>query len=182
MEATGTETLLRAEQQIAELEPKAATLLNNLALLTGEAARLAAERLNAISEQLSQLRAVRDTSAEFAKASALAFPSISALAATDALSSAIVDAIEAMRNADPDPARSHSVLIWTQDGPAVVELPDSWKARQAALAVLGVTVTVHQQTSDTPRWVAEMRLPGGTAISGSWPQCVPTYMSPTSRC
>jgi hypothetical protein len=44
-------------------------------------------------------------------------------------------------------------------------VPLSWQAWQAALAVLDVTVTVAQEQSALPRWVAELRLPGGAAVS-----------------
>ncbi|MBA2519356.1 MAG: hypothetical protein H0V24_06800, partial [Chloroflexia bacterium] len=36
-----------------------------------------------------------------------------------------------------------------------------WHAWRAALATLGVTVTVNLEKSDSPRWEAIMRLPGG---------------------
>ena len=38
---------------------------------------------------------------------------------------------------------------------------------RAAMSILGLTVTVNQQSSRLPRWVAEMRLPGGTIPRGT---------------
>jgi hypothetical protein len=57
-------------------------------------------------------------------------------------------------------------------------VPLSWKAWQAALSMLDVTVTVAQENSGHPRWVAEMHLPTGVMFSGG----PDTYMFPLSRC
>jgi len=60
---------------------------------------------------------------------------------------------------------------------------------RAAMSILGLTVTVNQQSIRLPRWVAEMRVPGGTIPRGTGeryglyrndPVALP-YMSTTSR-
>ena len=50
------------------------------------------------------------------------------------------------------------------EGAVEYTVPLSWKAWQAALAVLNVTVTVAQANSGLPRWVAEMQLPTGVSV------------------
>jgi hypothetical protein len=119
--------------------------------------------------------------AQAAAATALAFPAVPALAATDAVTSAVADAINAMFGADPSPERMNLITVRSYERINVVTLPDSWKAKRAAMAVLGVSVVVYQQESEMPRWVAEMHLPDGASVSGSWPDCVPTNMFTTSR-
>lgn len=180
------EGLRAAEAEIADLEAQSATLLQNLSYLTGEAARAAGERLNALAEDVRLRKVARDALSVAATASAAAFPPVPALTATDALGALVVDAINAMKEADPEPEETHEVVVWTRNGGARLELPRSWKARRAALSVFGVTVTLNQTKSDQPRWVAEMRLPGGETVSGSWPECGPNapyrpYMSTSSR-
>jgi hypothetical protein len=185
LDATMVEALKIAEAKIAELEPKVATLLDNLTFLTGESARATGEQFNALSDEPGKVRTFRDRAAEAQAVFAQYSPPERVLVATDALGDAVVSAINALHAADPEPERTHSITITSAGGAwNPVTLPDSWKARQAALAVLGITVTVHQQSSDTPRWVAEMRLPGGSSISGSWPECMPdrTNMFASSRC
>ncbi len=70
-----------------------------------------------------------------------------------------------MAAADPEPAQTFTVLLRVPEGAAEYTVPLSWKAWQAALAVLNVTVTLAQEASEAPRWVAEMRLPGGVTVS-----------------
>jgi site-specific DNA recombinase len=155
-----------AERAVAKREAEATTLLDNLGLLSGAAARAAADRLNDLHERLDTLRKVRDELANGAAMTA-AFPPVSTVEAVDALAVAVQGAIDAMHAADPNPERSHTVSVWTREGSRQFTLPDSWKAKRAALTALGVTVTLHQESADAPRWVAEMRLPGGTVIEGA---------------
>jgi hypothetical protein len=88
-----------------------------------------------------------------------------ALVPQDVLAKTILEAIQAMMVADPEPAHTFSVLLRVPEGAAEYTVPLSWKAWQAALAVLNVTVTVAQENSGLPRWVAEMKLPGGVRVS-----------------
>jgi hypothetical protein len=83
----------------------------------------------------------------------------------DTLAAAVLDAIRAMIDADPEPTDTFTVFLPVAEGVAEYTVPLSWKAWQAALAVLNVTVTVAQTTSEQPRWVAEMRLPAGVTVS-----------------
>jgi hypothetical protein len=70
----------------------------------------------------------------------------------------------------------------------LVPVSRSWKAKRAAMSILGVAVTINQQSSGKPRWVAEMRLPGGTVLRGTGESyglygdnlAAPPYMSTTS--
>ena len=97
----------------------------------------------------------------------------------DALAAAILEAIHAMAAADPEPAQTFTVLLRLPEGAAEYLVPLSWKAWQAALAVLNVTVAVAQEASALPRWVAEMRLTGGVTISTVAEPNL--FMSPSSR-
>ncbi|MDQ3227152.1 MAG: hypothetical protein M3Q50_11045, partial [Chloroflexota bacterium] len=127
------------------------------------AAQIAAERLNAINDELIAARAQRDRLVPACRVT-IAEDALT-LAPRDALATTILDAIQAMATADPEPAHTFTVLLRVPEGAAEYTVPLSWKAWQAALAVLNVTVTVAQETSDLPRWVAEMRLAGGVMIS-----------------
>jgi hypothetical protein len=168
---------LAAEARVGELEAHIGGLVENLALLTGAAAEMAAARLNALSDDLDAARAQRDRLADACRV-AVADDAFT-LAPQDALAAAVLDAIHAMMAADPEPAQTFPVLLHLPAGAAEYTVPLSWQAWQAALAVLDVTVTVAQEQSDLPRWVAELRLPGGVAASTP----APAYLSgsPPSR-
>jgi hypothetical protein len=71
----------------------------------------------------------------------------------------VLDAIQAMIAADPEPEHIFPVLVSVPDGAVACPVPLSWNARQAAFAVLNMTVTVARRDSGMPRRVAEMRLP-----------------------
>jgi hypothetical protein len=160
--------LAAAERMVAKREAEAATLLDNLGLLSGDAARAAADRLNALYTDIATAREARDKVAEVAgHVAAMAMPAITTVEAVDALAVAVQGAIDAMHAADPHPDRTHTVSVWTREGSRQITLPDSWKAKRAALTALGVSVRLAQSSADTPRWVAEMRLPGGTVIEGA---------------
>lgn len=181
------QALIEAEETVRELEARSLQLLDKLAMLEGPAARLAADRLNSLNADIDAATAQRDRlAAATAQASAAPVPTI---LATDALSAATYHALEAMNAADPTPERTHTIEVHHPDGIQGVVVPDSWKAKRAAMAALGVTVTVYQEAADAPRWVAEMRLPGGTVIRGhelptargfTPPEGFPTYLFPSS--
>jgi site-specific DNA recombinase len=158
--------LAAAERAVAKREAEAAKLLDNLGLLSGAAARAAADRLNDLYDDLAKTRASRDKLANAAAITKTAFPPITTVEAVDALAVAVQGAIDAMWAADPIPARAHTVSVWTREGSRQIMLPDSWKAKQAALSALGVTVTLSRKEAEGPRWVAEMHLPGGMVIRG----------------
>jgi site-specific DNA recombinase len=172
--------LAAAEKAVAQREAEAATLLDNLGLLSGPAASAAADRLNALYDDLAQSRAGRDAIAEaVAHVAAAELPVITTLEAVDALAVAVQGAIDAMLHADPTPERTHTITVWTREGSRQITLPDSWKAKQAALSALGVTVVLAREDAEGPRWVAELRLPGGTVIqgqeaAGGWFRTVPS--------
>jgi hypothetical protein len=177
--------LAELEDCVAKREAEVSTLLDNLGLLSGAAARVAADRLNVLTEELEETRAARDAAATAAARAAHSRLPKRALETRDVVTAAVRDALATMRKADPNPDSIDVLAVYLPNGPAYLEVPRSWKAKQAALAALGVTVTVAQQESDLPRWVAEMRLPDGTAVRGSWPESVTTdstYLFPTSRC
>jgi hypothetical protein len=156
---------LAAERHVAELEQQATALAKNLALVSGTAAEIVAEQLNGLNDDIDAARADRDRLAEASRVT-VAEDALT-LAPQDALAETILEAIHAMAAADPDPAQTFTVLLRVPEGAAEYAVPLSWKAWQAALAVLNLTVTVAQRNSELPRWVAEMRLPGGVAVSGS---------------
>jgi hypothetical protein len=79
----------------------------------------------------------------------------------------ILAAVHAMKAVDPEPAQTFAVPSRHPDGAAKYTVPLSWKAWQAVLAVLNVTVAVAQEASALPRWMAEMRLAGGVTISAT---------------
>jgi hypothetical protein len=155
---------LAAERHVAELEQQATALAKNLALVSGAAAQIVAEQLNGLNDDIDAARADRDRLAEACRVT-VAEDALT-LAPQDALAETILDAIHAMAAADPEPTQTFTVLLRVPEGAAEYTVPMSWKAWQAALAVLNLTVTVAQRKSELPRWVAEMRLPGGVAVSG----------------
>jgi site-specific DNA recombinase len=171
-----------AEAHVGELEQHVAGLADNLGLLMGPAAQIAAERLNAINDDLTAARAQRD---RLAAACRVTTTEAIRLHPQDALAAAILEVVHAMAAADPEPAQTLTVLLRLPEGAAEYTVPLSWKAWQAALAVLNVTVTVAQEASDAPRWVAEMRLVGGVTISTGattnllesrrWPRTSPAH-------
>lgn len=156
---------LAAEQQVADLEQRANTLIDNLGLLSGAAAQLAAERLNALNDDLDAARVMRDRLVAACRVTLT--EEASALVPQDVLASAILDAIKAMVAAAPDAEHTFTVLLPLPEGAAEYAVPLSWKAWQAALSVLNVSVTVAQEKSGLPRWVAEMRPSGGVAVSSN---------------
>jgi len=156
---------LAAERHVAELEQQATALAKNLALVSGTAAQIVAEQLNGLNDDIDAARAESDRLVEACR---VTVPEDAlTLAPQDALAETILDAIHAMAAADPEPTKTFSVLLRVPEGAAEYTVPLSWKAWQAALAVLNLTVTVAQRKSELPRWVAEMRLPGGVAVSSS---------------
>jgi hypothetical protein len=56
-------------------------------------------------------------------------------------------------------------VVRAPEGAADYTVPLSCTALPAALAVFDVTVTVAQEQSGLPRWVAEMQPPGGVEVS-----------------
>ena len=143
---------LAAERSVAELEQQAAVLAKNLALVSGAAAQIVAEQLNALNDDLTAARVERDRLAAACRVTVA--EDALALAPQDALAATILDAIQAMIAADADPAHTFPVLLHAPEGAVEYTAPLSWKAWQAALAVLNVTVTVAQANSGLPRWVA----------------------------
>jgi hypothetical protein len=156
---------LAAERLVADLEQRAAALATNLALVTGVAAQIVAEQLNALNDDLITARVERDRLAAACRVTV--DEDAFAVSPQDALAAAILEAIEAMIAADPEPQHTFMVLVPVPDGAAEYTVPLSWKAWQAALAVLTVTVTVARRSSGLPRWVAEIRLPAGIAVTNS---------------
>jgi site-specific DNA recombinase len=155
---------LAAERHVAALEQQATALAKNLALVSGAAAQIVAEQLNGLNDDIEAARGERDRLVEACRVT-LTEDALT-LAPQDALAATILDAIHAMVAADPEPAQTFTVHLRLPEGAAEYTVPLSWKAWQAALAVLNLTVTVAQRNSELPRWVAEMRLPGGVAVSG----------------
>jgi len=156
---------LAAEGHVADLEQQATALAKNLALVSGAAAQIVAEQLNGLNDDLDAARTDRDRLVDTCRVT-VAEDALT-LAPQDALAATILDAIHAMAAADPEPTQTFTVLLRLPEGAAEYTVPLSWKAWQAALAVLNLTVTVAQRKSELPRWVAEMRLPSGVAVSGS---------------
>jgi site-specific DNA recombinase len=156
---------LAAERSVADLEQQAAVLAKNLALVSGAAAQIVAEQLNALNDDLTATRVERDRLAAACRVTVA--EDALALAPQDALAATVLDAIEAMVSADPGAARTFTVLLRVPEGVAEYTVPLSWKAWQAALAVFGVTVAVAQGQSGLPRWVAEMHLPTGVMVSSA---------------
>jgi DNA invertase Pin-like site-specific DNA recombinase len=155
---------LAAERTVADLEKRATALAQNLALVSGAAAQIVAEQLNGLNDDLAAARVERDRLVAACRVTVT--DDALSLAPQDALASAVLDAIEAMIAADLEPSATFPVFLPVAEGIAEYKVPLSWKAWQAALAVFGVTVTVAQAKSDLPRWVAEIRLPGGVTVSG----------------
>jgi site-specific DNA recombinase len=157
--------VLAAERHVAELEQQATALAKNLALVSGAAAQIVAEQLNGLNDDIDAARAERNRLVDACRV--IVAGDAPTLAPQDALAATILDAIKAMAAADPEPAQTFTVLLHLAEGAAEYTVPLSWKAWQAALAVLNLTVTVAQRKSEQPRWVAEMRLPSGVAVSES---------------
>jgi DNA invertase Pin-like site-specific DNA recombinase len=155
---------LAAERHVAELEQQATALAQNLALVSGAAAQIVAEQLNGLNDDLDAARAERDRLAEACRVT-VAEDALT-LAPQDALAETILEAIHAMAAADPEPAQTFTVFLRLPEGAAEYTVPLSWKAWQAAFAIFNLSVTVAQRKSAQPRWVAEMRLPGGVEVSG----------------
>ena len=156
---------LAAERLIADLEQQATALAKNLGLVSGAAAQIVADHLNSLNDDLAAARAERD---RFAAACRVTITKDAvSVSPQDALAAAVLDAIQAMIAADPEPERTFTVLVPVAGGAAEYTVPLSWKAWQAALAVLNVTVTVAQRNSSLPRWVAEMQLPTGITVSSA---------------
>src|SRR5215218_6984178 len=74
-------------------------------------------------------------------------PALPRLVAVDVVAAAALEAIAAMRAADPD--ADEVDVIGLLAGPDLTFVPTifplTWKAKQAALSTLGVTVTVAQE-------------------------------------
>jgi hypothetical protein len=156
--------LIEAEEAVRELEARATAMLDNLSLLVGPAARIAADKINALNAELDDATTHRDRLArDAAKGDA---PAVPTMLATDALSAASYHALEAMNAADPNPERTHTIEVHTPEGIMGVVVPDSWTAKRAAMSTLGLAVTVNQEAADAPRWVAELHLPGGLVMHG----------------
>jgi site-specific DNA recombinase len=156
---------LAAERHVAELEQQVTALAKNLGLVSGAAAQIVAEQLNGLNDDIDAARAERDRLAEACRVTVAEDALI--LTPQDALAATILEAIHAMAAADPEPVQTFTVLLRLPEGAAEYTVPLSWKAWQAALAILNLSVTVAQRKSELPRWVAEMRLPGGAAVSSS---------------
>ena len=152
-----------AEARVGELEQHIAGLIDKLTLLSGPAAEIAASRINAVNDDLAAARVERDRLAEACRV-AVADDALT-LVPRDVLAATILEAIQAMVAADQEPTHTFTVLLHLPEGAAEYTVPLSWKAWQAGLAVLNVTVTVAQEKSDLPRWVADINLPGGIVVS-----------------
>jgi site-specific DNA recombinase len=193
------EALQEAETKVAAIEERVSGLLDNLALLTGTAAKKAAARLNDINEELDQATEERN------RLAALTTPremqEIPHLVAVEGVAQTVQSALEAMLATDPayvhgmplpeldlTPTRepwiaritdavSKGVAVRSDQGPRLVQVPMSWDSMRAAISVLGLTVILNQEESELPRWVATMKLPSGIAVG------IPSYplLSPRSR-
>lgn len=168
--------LTGAEAHLASLTTQVEGLLTNLGLLSGAAATMAADRLNALNEDLTSATAERDRLAALI-ARATTAPTLT-VKPEDALASAAWAAITAMRQADPDATTTHTlgVLPLTGGTAVPVEVPNTWRAKQAALATLDVRLTINQANAVGPRWTVDMRLPGGAHEQGQAHGSGPYYL------
>lgn len=157
-----------AEARVGELEEHVAGLVDKLVMLNGAAAEIAAGRLNALNGDLEAARAERDRLVAACRAAAMTEDAL-AIAPEDALAAAVIEAIDAMIAADPEPDETFSVYLPLPGG-ALAEYPRvplSWRSWQAALSVLDVAVTVAPAKSELPRWVADLRPRAGVAVTTS---------------
>ncbi len=154
------EALAEAERRGADLESTVAGLIGNLGLLSGVAATLAAEKANAMNAEIEAARSQRDRLSAVASGKASARRAVFDL---DAATRAAAGAIRAMQASDPDAGITTTLASRSEAGGSVT-VPDTWKARQAALAAFNVSVVVAPEKSDQPRWVAEMRFGDGSGI------------------
>ena len=164
--------LIDAERAIADLEATMAGLIDNLGLLTGVAASLAAEKANALNADLDAARTARDRVA--ADAARTAVPR--STRDLDAINAAALGAITAMIEADPDATETMTLAptkalgmrgparetARDETGARPVTVPATWAAKQAALAALNVSVVVAKRDDAQPSWVAEMRFGDGS--------------------
>lgn len=160
------QALREAEQQVAELESVADTLLGNLERmpLAGRAAERAAARLEQLEADITAATLNRDRLA--ALAAPADAPPVNVMVAQDALARATLHALEAMQAADPDAQQKHGINVKGAGRQYNATVPDSWKAKRAAMNMLGFTLHLFPEDSEHPRWIAEMRLPDGTVIAG----------------
>lgn len=177
-------TLTRAEQRVAGLTAQANGLLANLGFLTGPTAALAAERITALNEGITEAMGERDRLAAQVTRTATVAPTVHP---EDALARAGWAAITAMRTADPDAIdiNINRVALWTTEDSdwklVVVEVPSTWTARRAALSALDVTLTVRRQ-DESPRWTIDMRLAGGNVRQGEAVGGGGLYLTATRAC
>lgn len=155
--------LADAEAAVAALADQAGRLLDNLELLSGVAARLAADRLNAMNDRLTAAEAERDRIASRV-AAANVLPKIARFRPEGAAET-VMAAIDAMKATDPEGEQPYRVLVWRNAAgrETVTTVPDTVEAKQAALAVLGVEVAVNAEATGRPRWEATATLPGEVA-------------------
>ena len=175
--------LAAAEMTVAGLTGRVAGLVANLGMLTGEAARIAADQINALNVGLAEATDERD---RVAAEAALATPPRRAtrrVSPETAIAGAVEDALRAGWGAYRRWFEAAWGEAWAEHADLLLGEPEAledgvrratdgvllprhdtapgWHAWQAALSTLGVTVVVNQVAADEPRWVARMRLPGG---------------------
>src|SRR5262249_20066864 len=130
---------------------------------SGVAAQIVAEQLNSLNDDLATTRSERDRLAAACRVTATEH--VISVSPQDAIAAAVLEAIQAMTGAEPKPGQTLPGLVPVAGGTAEYTVPLSWKAWQAALSVLGGTVTVARRDSRRPRWIAEMRLPVGVTVT-----------------
>ena len=153
----------KAERRVAEIEQNIAKLIETQLVAEDFVAELLAAKLNDFNAELRRARAERDRLAAACRVTVTEDPP--ALVPQDVLAATILDAIEAMIEADPEPPQTSTVLLRVPEGLAEYTGPLSWKAWQTALSVLGVVVTVAPAKSGLPRWVADVRPRGDVAVT-----------------
>ncbi|MGI8476452.1 MAG: zinc ribbon domain-containing protein [Thermomicrobiales bacterium] len=181
--------LATAEAALADVQGRASALLDNLGLLTGAAARIAAEKVNGPNDALAAKTAERDRLGAAVRAAGGQGTWIDPVPET-AITDAAFKAIRAMQAADPDAVERELIVLPVPAGYAVeglsdpafaaqaarwrecaVEVPATWTAQRAALSVLDVTATVARlHRADGPCWTAEMKIGGAVGlVDGYYP-------------
>lgn len=194
------EALAQAEGRVAALEAQMSGQLDNLALLSGTAKARAAEKVNALNEQIDAAIAERD---RLGRETASGTKSgVSTLDAVDVIAKTSKFAIHAMREAEgwePGPISEEitfgmtaceivdeCLVLKSEDGAHPVRVPMTWRAKQAALSAFNLSVDLYQEHSGHPRWIVTMTLPGGIRVEGE-PRTgqkfpLPVYMCHTHPC
>ncbi len=193
-DANALAALADAERAVRDLTVKVEALLDNLEQVTGAAARLAGDRLNAVNAELETATATRDQLAAATRRDTSDLFSVQFREPSTVMAAAAQAATMAMWATDTRPDPGSDVASWIRfpdgeirESPAVtltaadVQPPETFAAKQAALAMLNAAVTVRQVGADGPRWTAELRLEDGTSVNGADGRGG-AYMPTTSRC